>query len=141
MAEVDENLKTFLQTDAAIARKVGIRVHENHVPMRPDGEFNTAVPFIYFVQTGEIRDDCLDDTVGADPTGYQFALEVVAQSLRDSRTIAGLVIDRLHLATGTFGSQTIQVATCEGQSDDYQERSGATDRGFHTSAFQVEVYP
>ena len=142
MAEVDENLKTFLQADSSIARKVGTRIHENHVPINPvTGEFTSQVPFIYFAQEGEIRDDCLDDTVGTLPTGWRFALEVVAQSIRDARTIAALVVARLHLATGTFGSGTIQVAYCEDQADGYQERSGATDRGFHVSSFAVEVFP
>lgn len=140
MATVDEDLKTFLQKNAPLAAKIGSRVHENHVPMRADGSF-VAIPFVWFAQTGEGRNDCLDDTVGTLPTSYEFALEVVAQSIRDARTIGALVVNCLHLLQkATFGSRTIQVVFCEDQSDQYVSQTGAVDRGFHISAYQVQVF-
>lgn len=140
MATVDEDLKTFLQKNAPLAAKVGSRVHENHVPMRADGAF-VAVPFLWFAQTGEIRADALGDAVGTLPIGYEFALEVVAQSIRDARTIGALVVNCLHLLrAATFGSRTIQVVFCEDQNDQYVSQTGAVDRGFHVSSYQVQVY-
>lgn len=146
MAEIDEDLRSFLIADASIARKIGTRIHENQVPVNPlTGEFTSQAPFIYFVQTDDITDDCLDDSPGAVAVGTQFALEVVAQSIRDARAIGKLVRARLHLANSTtaFGSLSggVQECFCENQRDDYQERSGATGRGFHVESFNVEVYP
>ncbi len=144
MATVDEDLKTFLQKNAPLAAKIGSRVHENHVPMKiaPNGEMTfVAVPFVWFAQSGEVRQDALDDGVGTLPIGYEFALEVVAQSIRDARTIGAMVVNCLHLLTkATFGSRTIQVVFCEDQNDQYVSQTGAVDRGFHVTAYNVQVY-
>lgn len=146
MAEIDEDLKTFLQKDTSLMQKIGTRVHENYVPINPlTGEYTSQVPFLYFVQTDDITDDCLDDSPGTAAVGTQFALEVVAQSIRDARTIGKLVRTRLHLANKdtAFGSLSagVQECFCENQRDGYVEKTGATGRGFHVQSFNVEVYP
>jgi hypothetical protein len=145
VATVDEDLKAFLQANAPLAAKIGSRIHENYVPMKvgPAGEITmlSQIPYIWFQQSGEVREDALSDTVGTLPIGYEFALVVVAQSIRDARTIGALVVNCLHLLTkATFGSRTIQVVFVEDQNDGYIPQNGAVGRGFHVTAYQVQVY-
>lgn len=135
MTTIDENLKTFLQADSNITRKVGTRVYENFVPK------SLIAPFIFFVQTGDDDELCLDDSPGSGPFRYRFSVECVGQSLRDSRTLATLVRSRLNkLASGTtFGDSTVQGCFAENQSDSYEARTEFT--GFHVAALDVEVIP
>lgn len=145
MASVDEDLKTFLQASASLAAAVGSRIHENRVPMAIDPatgvpDISTAeTPFIWFAGGPDIRDDCINETAGDDPLGYTFQLQVVAETLRDMRTIAGYCA-ALHNSRGTFGSRTVQRVTIEDQQDDFQDHLGAVEAGFHTSGFNVGVY-
>jgi len=146
VATVDEDLKTFLQSNAPLAGKIGSRIHENHVPIKVNpltGEvtYTSQIPWLWFAQTGEIRSDCLGDTVGTLPIGYEFALECVAQGIRDARTIGALVVNCMHLLTkATFGSRTIQAVYVEDQNDQYVSRNGTVDRGLHVASYRVEVY-
>jgi len=146
VATVDEDLKAFLQANAPLAAKIGSRIHENHVPMKVNpltGEITmtSQIPYVWFQQTGEVREDCVGDTVGTLPIAYEFAVEVVAQGIRDARTIGALIVNCLHLLTKTtFGSRTIQVVFCENQSDQYVPQNGAVGRGFHVTSYSVQVF-
>lgn len=135
MATIDENLKAFLQADTSIAQRVAYRIHENHVPHKP------KLPFIFFVQTDDDDELCLDDAAGSGPFRYFFAVECISDSLRESRELARLVKSRLNkLAPGaTFGATTVQGCFCESQKDDYEQR--VADTGFHVCALQCEVIP
>lgn len=140
MATVDEDLKAYLTADSATARQVGTRIYENHVPQTPQGQFNSAVPFLYFVRTGEETFDALDDAQGVAPNIVRFAVECIGRNVKESIAIAALVKARCHKAVkATMGSRTATLF-CEDQSEDYVARSGAGDNGFHVSALQVEVF-
>lgn len=139
MATPAEDLRAFLAADGPIAREVGSNIHENHVPMNVDGTYASGVPFLHFVKTGEIREDCTDSVPGEEPEGYRFALEIVTREQPDLDRISALISAK-HNSRGTFGARTIQRVCFEDPGDDYEDRTGAPDRGFPVAHFNVEVY-
>ncbi len=132
MATIDQDLKAYLGADAAIARVVGTRIHENYVPETP------IAPFIWFVRTGDETFDCLDDAAGDPPDKYIFALECVGRNIKEASALATLVKAKHKALKPAFGSRTAQLVWIENQADGY-EKVNAAER-LHTSDLQVEVF-
>lgn len=138
LADVAENLLTYLLGEPAIALKTGSRVAQDALPQgREPGQ-----PFIYFGRTGTGNERCLGETTNT-PFVHNFAVECIGENINDSQTLADLVRARLELLAcgGTFGTQTVSNVFCEDQSDDYVPKAVDPNSGEHVAALSVEVYP
>jgi hypothetical protein len=146
VATVDENLKTYLQGDATIAKLVGVRIHENKVPM----QFANGVwkpihgkqSYIWFAYAGGESERTLGQTAGA-LFRYRFDLECIASELRPARQLSAAVFARLDSVVKgtTFVTQTVQGIFCEDQADDYVPKGVLGDTGMHICSMLVEVIP
>lgn len=129
----DENLITLVLADTSIKGMIGDRMHFGHVPE------TTPFPRIRFERTGTMRDGCLDDAAGDDPTRENFLVEIQARDEREAETLKGLVIDRLNCYRGSFGDTTCQGIFAEDWSSAHQQRGGGTDAGLWIVTGPVEV--
>lgn len=142
MADVGENLKAFLEANAAVAALVGNRVFQDHVPQAT----LTMGPFIAFRLADSSSDNerCLDDAVGAAPFRFMFNLDAVAKTAgkeKDIRAAVNSALNNYGKQTRTFGDTTIQGVFCEDQSDDYEPFSVSADSGLRVAGLSVEVIP
>lgn len=136
MADVAENLRAFLLTDAGISAAVGTnRIAQTHVPE----EF--AGTLIWFGRTGVAMNDCLDAAAGDNALSDAFDLECIAETQDAAQALVELVKGKLHAYRGTFGTQTVQGCFCEDHTDGYESRVIESDSGLFTAAVRVEVHP
>lgn len=134
MSDVAENLRTFLLGDAAIARKVGLRVSQDAIPQ------GKPSPFIFLGRQSTTVERCLGET-GNTPFSHIFAVECIGEDLDDSQSLADLVRARCDGYSGTFGDSTVQAIFVEEQADDYLPKAVDLNSGEHIAALSVEVYP
>lgn len=137
MADLAENLRTFLLTDASISTAVGAsRISQTHVPQEFSGSF------IWLTRSSvSHEEDSLSDGPGTAAFRQYFDLECVATSIDSADSLGDLVEAKLHLATGTVGTQTVQRIWCMAQNDDYIPRTIEADDGLYVRSFSVEVVP
>ena len=135
MADISENLRTFLLSDSAISRKTA-RVVQDALPQGKAG------PFIYYSLTGTTQERCLGETTNT-PFSYVFAVECIGDTRDDAQALADLVRAKCESAAcgGTFGTQTVSNVFCEEQSDDYAPKAVDPNEGERIAVLQVEVYP
>ena len=137
MADVAENLRSFLVADANTAAKVGTRIYQDSVPQAK------SFPFIWFQRTGTDNLRCLGETTNT-PFSHTFAVEVISDDIAQVNPLADLVRARLETAaagSSSFGAGTVSNVFCEDQADDYLPRGADLNSGEHVAALQVEVYP
>lgn len=140
MPTVDEDLRTFLLTDAAVRRLSQSRVHQNYVPTGPNG--SPQIPYIWFAKADDSDEVAMDDAAGTAAFTQVFDLECWGQSARQAAELKDAVRAKLNLARGTFGSGTVQGVFVTGQGGDYVPRGvGATGigSGSHVEALLVEI--
>lgn len=136
MADVAENLKTFVQGDAAIAARIGLRMSYSAIPQ------GKPFPFIWYQRTGTDNLRCLGETTTS-PFFHTFALEIVSDDLNEVEALAPLVRAKLETLAcgGAMGDMTVANVFCEDQSADYVPQSADANIGEHIVPLQVEVYP
>ena len=136
MADVAENLRTFLLADASVAAKVGTLVNQD---VLPQGKGDLFIVYV-LDETTKLR--CLNETENT-PFSYIFAVFCVGQTRDDANSLAILVNARCESAAsgGTFGDQTVANVFCEINDDDYQQRAADLNLGEYVAALQVEVFP
>lgn len=134
MNDVPKNLRAFLLTDVAIARIVGDRISQDHVPEHNDQ------PYIWFSRRGTVPDSELTPGEGSAPFAEDFDVECVGTSLEQAQTLAALV--RAHTDHyGAFGDATCRAFFAEDQNDDYVSKFDYSDTGYCYSALDVRVIP
>jgi hypothetical protein len=140
MADLPTNFRTFLLTQTAINKHVGLQIHQAKAPA------NREPPYIWFGRSGSQAVDVLTPAVGLEPGIQFFNFESVADDLDTAQAI-GDAMRALNgyganlSPPGTFGDTTIQAMFVEEQADDYEYRTIDGDEGFHTCAFAVEIHP
>jgi len=132
MATTEENFRTFLLADTAIAAVVGQRVNYNHVPQSKEP------PFIFYQQSGANDDACLDDPAGV-PNRPQYSIECWADLPENAIALKNLVQAKINKYRGTFGGTTVQAIFAADVNDDYVMRGDGGDGGFHGAALLAEV--
>lgn len=136
MADVAQNLITFLLTSASISTAVGAtRISQTHVPQEFTGDL------IWFNRSNVQMNDCLDAVPGEDAHEEYFDLECVSATEEGAQALTELVKDKLHSHAGTFGTQTVQAVFCEDHADDYEPRSIDLDSGLFVGALNVQIVP
>lgn len=136
MADIAENLRTFLLADSSVAAKVGTRVDQNIVPQ------GKSLPFIWYQRTGTTQLRCLNETVNT-PFSHVFAVECIGEDIDAVEELADSVRAACEAAAagGAFGTQTVANVFCEDQADDYVPKAADLNSGEHIAALQVEVFP
>ena len=140
MADLGENLRTFLLGSPAVASMTGGRVHQNYVPDTiPEGRY------VWFTRRTVVYDDCLD-TERDEPLAELYDVEVWGRSLGEVQELAQQVRSRLHrhgvgIRGNQFGDQLVQVINVTDHEDDYVARGGYEDRPMHVASFDVEIVP
>lgn len=135
MADVGENLRSFLLSSTAILEIVGQRVHQDAVPETSEEAF-----IWYSQRSSESPFACLDDEAGVEPDVVSFDVECVSDDIAEAKRLAAAV-RALCPHRGTFGAGAAQLVTVEDQNDDYVPRSDMSDEGRNVCALSIDVYP
>lgn len=140
MADIAENLRSFLLADGTIAGLLGTpaRLHQNTVPQED------VYPYGWFaLSDGEDLEEVLNPAVGETPFKYAFDFEAVGDDAAYDLTIAlkAAVRARLHNYRGAFGTQNVQCVFARDQGEDYIARNNSGDEGVHAESLRVEIIP
>lgn len=136
MADLGENLRTFLLADATILGLVSTRAAQGVVPQE------RAQPYLWFELRGTENDDCLDDAVGHVPWKYLFDVECIANDIDTAQALAARVKAIAHLYRGSFGTQNVMGVFVEDHNDEYVPRGAGSDMdGLHVAALSLEIIP
>lgn len=135
MADIAQNLITYLLTNSSISTAVGgNRICQTHVPQEFTGDC------IWFGRNDVADNDCLDAQAGDDPFEHYFDLECISATEDGALALAALVKGRFPYR-GTMGTQNVQGAFCEGQEDDYESRAIDSDSGLFYCAMKLTLAP
>jgi len=137
VSDVSSRFRDFLLADENIARLVGGRVHEDHVPQRLGAK---DYPFIWFQKRAMTSDLLLTDPPGAAPSSYTFDIECTGRSHGTVKQLSEYVRARLHGWFGEFGDDTVQLIRADDQAGEYTSRSSGGDSGLFTESLIAEVY-
>lgn len=136
MADLAENLRTFLLADATIAATIGTRCHQGMVPQADIA----TLPYVWFARSRRQLDRTLDAAAG-DPADEQwFDVECISDDLDESQDLAEAVEDRLNNYRGTLGTQSVQGIFLDDQDDNYVPRGTMGETELHVAALAVQIY-
>jgi hypothetical protein len=141
---VSQNLRLFLQSDTTIAKKVGLRIHQNHVPMvKINGvpTIDMRGEYLWFGRDSAESERALDDAVGEAPFRYFYDVEVVGRTPTGAESLADAVFARCDSYTGAFGDTTVRAIFVTKQNADYVPRNVGGDTGMHVETMRLEVIP
>jgi hypothetical protein len=136
VSDVSSRFRDFLLADENIARLVGGRVHEDHVPQRLGAK---DYPFIWYRKRQAQGAETLDSSPGEDAKFHYFDVEVVAKGIHLAKQLETLVRARCSCYRGTYGDSTVQGIFVEDQDSDYIPRSAGSDEGLYVPALDVRV--
>lgn len=136
MTAVPVNFCAFLLADAAIARKVGQRVHKDKVPQKATPK---KEPYIWFRKRSVAGVETLDSAAGQAPRFYDFDVECVAYDDREMDDLTELVRTRCNCYRGTFGDSTAQGCFVRDQDDNYEPYNVGGNNGAHVGVLDVQV--
>lgn len=132
MAEVAENLRTYLLATQAVKDLVGERVFYNHVSQ------DAKPPFLFVARSGVTHERHLGSS-GAVPFSEIFAIEAVAADPLEAQKVAAAVRTLDGIRSTTFGDVTATMFLDE-QDADYVKQQDDSDLGRHVEALSAEVY-
>lgn len=135
MSDVSSRFRAFLIADANIARLVGGRVHEDHVPQRN----KPLYPFIWYRKRQAQGTETLDSDNGEDASFHYFDVEVVSKNQSTAKELETLVRARCSCYRGTYGDSTVQGIFVNDQSADYEPQSNGGDDGLTVASLDVQV--
>ncbi len=131
MADLDENLITFLKADATVAAITEV-ISINRVPE------NKTPPYIWIQLDDEFDETDLGGS-GGTPISV-FDIECTSEDLDESKDLQTAVKAALHGHTGSFGDQVIAWAEVTGKDDTYETRQQfGDDKNLHVSALTLEI--
>lgn len=131
MADLDENLVTFLKDDSTVTA-ITSNVHVNHAPE------SKSLPYIWLQMNDRAGEQLLDSSKG--PKTFFFDIECTAINLDKAKDLQAAVTAALDGASGTFGTQKIAFADVSSQDDSYQTRQEfGDDENLHVSALNLEL--
>lgn len=136
MSDVSSRFRDFLLADANIARLVGQRVHEDHVPQRVAAK---DYPFIWYRKRSATGFETLDSANGEQARDFSFDVELVAKSQSTAKELSELVRTRCNCYRGTYGDSTCQGVFVQDQDDSYLPRNIGGDDGLFVPALDVRV--
>jgi hypothetical protein len=126
MADIDENMRTFLLSDSTLAA-LTTSIHVNRVPENEDD------PYVWINLSDTETDINLDGTTG--PTITTFLIEATSVSLATAKAMQLAIKNKLHGASGAFGTQTIAYGRVDSLGDSYISRQQFGDvEDFHIAA-------
>lgn len=134
MADIAENLRTFILTSSTLTAFVADRVHHGHVPA------NKEETYIYFSRSNRAYEHTLDSEAGEAPRAEYFDMECCSRNPNASNNLADAVRG-LFPMRGTFGDATIKGAFVNDQDEDYIPLNNAADEGVTVQALQMEICP
>lgn len=118
MADLDENLRTFILADATVAA-LTTSVHINRVPE------NKTNPYIWIRTTDTETELNLDGSTG--PTLTTFTIEGTSTSLDIAKDMQTAIQSRLQGFTGTIGTQSTAFIRVDSLDDSYISRQAMGD--------------
>ena len=131
MADIDENLITFLAADAGVSA-ITTSIHINRVP-----ESKTE-PYIWIQQDDEFEET--DITGGGGAIEYSFDVECTSTDLTEAKDLQSAVKSALHGTSGAFGDQVIAWAEISSKDDTYETRQQFGDlENVHVAALNLEI--
>ena len=131
MADIDENLRTFLLADSTLSA-ITTSIHINRVP-----ESKTN-PYVW-IQTSDSETELnLDGSTG--PTTTTFNIEAPSTSLDNAKDMQAAIKNKLHGHTGTLGTQQVAFCRIDNLDDAYISRQDFGDfEDFHISALTLFI--
>lgn len=136
MADLAENLRTFILADTPIAASIGTRCYQGMAPQSDIATF----PFIWFARSRRQLDRTLDAAAGDAADEQWFDLECISDDLDESQDLAEAVEDRLNNYRGTVGTQTVQAIFVDDQDDNYVPRGTMGETELHVAALSVQIF-
>ena len=126
MADLDENLRTFLLADSTLSA-ITNSVHINRVP---DNKRN---PYVWIQTTDRDSDLCLDGASG--PALTTFDIEATSTELDKAKDMQTAIRNRLQGYTGSFGDQAVAFVRIDSIDDSYISRQQFGDQDdYHIAA-------
>ena len=134
MADVAENLRTFLLADSGISTTLGAeRIGQNRAQQ------DWGYPYVVFYRSGTDSERCIGDAVGLAPFRHFFDVECVSSDIDGAADLAEAIKTYADNFTGTFGTQSVQLIAIEDHDDEYQPRTPLSDEAVHIAAINVEL--
>lgn len=127
------NVRTWLQTITAVDSACGERIHHNVVP-----EVSNNI-YIWYRQSGDISDYCLDDSAGEKPLATSFDIEVCGTDL-DAVASVTLAIKNATPTRGAFGTYTAGLIMANSHDDSYAFENQFSDDVRHIQSLLLQVF-
>jgi len=131
MADIGEDIRTWLLADASISAVVGTRVHQNKAPQA------STTPYIWYGRATTQNEDALADDAGTAPFSQIFDIEAISDDIDEALDIADMLKAK-HLSRGLIGGGRVQGVFVTDHADDYIPRGDNSDDGRHVAALQFE---
>jgi len=131
MADLDQNLRSFLLADAPIAA-ITTNVHVNNVPD------NKTKPYVWL----QLDDESQQLNLGGSTGTIQsfFDCEATSTTLSQAKDLATKIKTALHGYTGSFGDQNVAYVEVTSRDDTYETRQDFGDfKNLHVSALTIEI--
>ena len=131
MADLDENLRTFLLSDSTLAA-ITTSIHINRVPE------SKSNPYVWIQATDFETELNLDGTTG--PVTTTFNVEATSTNLDNSKDMQTAIRNKLQGHTGTFGTQKVAFCKVDSLDDAYISRQDFGDfEDIHISALTLFI--
>ncbi len=137
MADIGENLASWIKGIAGVTAITGQRVHQNSVPA------DYAGSYIWFARVdSEDLDELAPSEGQADQFFEEFDIECVSLSIDDAIDLAKLLRGKNKsrpITPGQFGSGSAQGIFVGSHSDDYNPRNVQSDERFNLSSLRIKI--
>lgn len=132
MANIQEDLRTFIRASTAITDIVGTRVHYNYAPAV------SVKPLIWFRVKSDKEPLTLDNVGGMHEA--MVDIECVGADPDEMLDLADVVKSRFHGYTGAVGSHSCKAAFMSDKDDEYIPKSSQADEGSHIASFTLDLW-
>lgn len=134
MADVSENLRTFLLADATVSGLVGGERIKQNTALQ-----GWAYPFVVYFRTGTESERTLDESAGTAAFRHYFDIECASDDIDEAADLAEAIRAYADGYDGTFGTMTAQGVFVDSHDDDYDPRLIGDDDPIHVAALRFEI--
>ena len=132
MTTMPEDLRTFINADAAVAALIVNRTHYNRMPE------SSVRPNIWFRVTSDTEPLTMDGVGGI----HEATADIECAGLTETsaQAVADALKPRLHGYKGTMGNISAKAIFLSDKDDDYVPFSNESNEGVHVIAFGARIW-